>query len=145
MIERFAVLFLKKVYWWILKWLLLWFSAISSHNWSLMVDDTQFHRSKVSLIYKIVKKLYPPGYHYSGFMAIHTFRPIMNGSSTVAGTVHHVPKFKSCHKAVVMTMGRVHCFHHLQANDNWWKKIYTLRVCYSEFHAFHTRNVCTFV
>ena len=27
------------------------------------------------------------------------------------GTVHHVPKCMSCHKAIVVITGRAHCFH----------------------------------
>ena len=26
-------------------------------------------------------------------------------------TVHHVPKYMSCHKAIVVISGRAHCFH----------------------------------
>ena len=27
------------------------------------------------------------------------------------GIVHHVPKYMSCHKAIVVITGRAHCFH----------------------------------
>ena len=50
-------------------------------------------------IYVIMKTMCPPGYHHNGFMATHT-----------TSTVHHVPKCMSCHKAIVVIAGRVHCF-----------------------------------
>ena len=31
--------------------------------------------------------------------------------TSCASTVHHVPKCMSCHKAIVVIIGRAHCFH----------------------------------
>ena len=33
------------------------------------------------------------------------------GNSCTWATVHHVPKCMSCHKAIVVITGRVHCFY----------------------------------
>ena len=48
----------------------------------------------------IMKTMCPPGYHHNGFVATHALI-----------TVHHVPKYMSCHKAIVVITGRAHCFH----------------------------------
>ena len=36
----------------------------------------------------------PPGYHHNGFVATHALGHMMYT------TVHHVPKYMSCHKAI---------------------------------------------
>ena len=48
----------------------------------------------------------PPGYHHNGFVATHALGRMMYGSSC-----NHVPKWMSCHKAIVVITGRAHCFH----------------------------------
>ena len=53
-------------------------------------------------IITIMKTMCPFGYHHNGFAANHALGHMMDG---LYGTVHHVPKCISCHKA------RVHCFH----------------------------------
>ena len=40
----------------------------------------------------------PSGYHHNGFVATHAVG-------------HHVPKYMSCHKAIVVITGRAQCFH----------------------------------
>ena len=50
-----------------------------------------------------MKTMCPPGYHHNGFVATHWYQQ--------CGTVHHVPKCMSCHKAIVVKTGRAHCFH----------------------------------
>ena len=64
-----------------------------------MIHDTQSaqfsQKQDERNIYVIMKTMCPPGYHHKGFVA----------------TVHHVPKFMSCHKAIVVITGRAHCFH----------------------------------
>ena len=52
-----------------------------------------------------MKTMCPPGYHHNGFVATHALGHMMYP------TVHHVPKCMSCHKAIVVITGRVHCFH----------------------------------
>ena len=62
-------------------------------------------------MYVIMKTMYPPGYHHNGFVAtllvehslIHWYQQYV--------TVHHVPKYMSCHKAIVVITRRAHCFH----------------------------------
>ena len=44
-----------------------------------------------------MKTMCPPGYHHNGFVATHAVG-------------HHVPKYMSCHKAIVVITGRAHCF-----------------------------------
>ena len=43
-----------------------------------------------------MKAMCPPGYHHNGFVATHAWV---------------VPKCMSCHKAIVVIVGRTHCFH----------------------------------
>ena len=45
-----------------------------------------------------MKIMCPPGYHHNGFVATHALG-------------HMMPKCMSCHKAIVVITGRVHCFH----------------------------------
>ena len=59
-------------------------------------------------IYAIIKKMCPPGYHHNSFVATHALGNIMY---IMCPTVHHVPKCMSCHKAIVVIIGRAHCFH----------------------------------
>ena len=47
----------------------------------------------------------PPGYHHNGFVATNAL------GHRMYITVHHVPKYMSCHKAIVVITGRAHCFH----------------------------------
>ena len=58
-------------------------------------------------IYVIMKTMCPPGYHHNGFVATHALVHWYQQ----CGTVHHVPKCMSCHKAIVVITGRAHCFH----------------------------------
>ena len=62
-----------------------------------------------------MKTMCPPGYHHNGFVATHALEHMMYGCvhdvRFVRSTVHHVPKCMSCHKAIVVIIGRVHCFH----------------------------------
>ena len=86
-----------------------------------------------------MKTMCPPGYHHNGFVATHALGHMMYGSTLLVpmnqrmlnkqtkernisehslvhwyqqcGTVHHVPKCMSCHKAIVVITGRAHCFH----------------------------------
>ena len=54
-----------------------------------------------------MKTMYPaPGYHHNHFVATHALGHMMYGSH-----VHHVPKWMSCYKAIVVITGRAHCFH----------------------------------
>ena len=52
-----------------------------------------------------MKTMCPSGYHHNGFVATHTLGHMKYG------TVHHVPKCMSCHKAIVVITGRAYCFH----------------------------------
>ena len=45
-----------------------------------------------------MKTMCPPGYHHNGFVATHVPKTSL-------------PKCMSCHKAIVVITGRVHCFH----------------------------------
>ena len=47
----------------------------------------------------------PPGYHHNGFVATNAPGNIMYVQP------HHVPRCMSCHKGIVVTTGRAHCFH----------------------------------
>ena len=86
-----------------------------------------------------MKTMCPPGYHHNGFVATHALGHMMYGSTLLVpmnqrvltnitllallvehslvhwyqqcGTVHHVPKCMSCHKANMVITGRAHCFH----------------------------------
>ena len=67
----------------------------------------------------------PPGYHHNGFVATHALgnmmygytllvpmnQRVLNKQSKEHNTVHHVPKYMSWHKAIVVITGRAHCFH----------------------------------
>ena len=59
-----------------------------------------------SNIYAIMKTMCPPGYYNNNFVATHALRYMVNN----AATVHHVPKYMSCPRAIVVT-GRAHCLH----------------------------------
>ena len=65
--------------------------------------------------------MYPPGYRHNGFVATHALGHIMYGYHFInciscyqlyimLSTVHHVPKYISCYKAIVVITWRVHCF-----------------------------------
>ena len=45
-----------------------------------------------------MKTMFPPSYHHNGFVATYA-------------TVHHVPKYMSCHRAIVVITEKAHCFH----------------------------------
>ena len=102
-----------------------------------MIHDTQSaqisQKQDERNIYVIMKTMCPPGYHHNGFVATHALGHMMYGSTLLVpmnqrvlnkqskhslvhwyqqcGTVHHVPKCMSCHKAIVVITGRAHCFH----------------------------------
>ena len=96
-----------------------------------MIHDTQSaqisQKQDERNIYVIMKTMCPPGYHHNGFVATHalghmmyapyiTLLALLVEHSLVhwyqqCGTVHHVPKCMSCHKAIVVITGRAHCFH----------------------------------
>ena len=46
-----------------------------------------------------MKTMCPPGYHHNGFVATHALGHMMYGYTL------------SCHKAITVITGRVHCFH----------------------------------
>ena len=78
-----------------------------------MIHDTQSaqisQKQDGHNIYAISKTMCPPGYHHNGFIATHALGHMI--CAVMYGDVHHVPKCMSCHKAVLVIIGRVHCFH----------------------------------
>ena len=97
-----------------------------------MIHDTQSaqisQKQDERNIYVIMKTMCPPGYHHNGFVATHALGHMVYGSTLLVpmnqrvlitllallvehclvhwyqqcGTVHHVPKCMSCHKAIVV-------------------------------------------
>ena len=65
-------------------------SIISGHKWSTTHRVLKSHRSKMSVIYMLAWK---------------------QCAIPVITAIHHLPKCKSCHKAIVVITGRAHCFH----------------------------------
>ena len=57
-----------------------------------------------------MKRMCPPNYHHSGFVATYALGHIMFPSSQ---TLHHVPKCMSCHKAIVVITGRANCHDYM--------------------------------
>ena len=54
------------------------------YKWSYVIHNSaQSHRSKMSIIYVVMKTMHPPGYRHKGFAATHA-------------NVHHVPKCMGC-------------------------------------------------
>ena len=62
-------------------------------------------------IYIIMKTMCAPGYHHNGSMSTHEFVALGHMMYVRTWTIHHVPKFLRCHKAIVLITRRVHCFH----------------------------------
>ena len=89
---------------------------ISGHKWSTTHRVLKSHRSKMSVIYVIMKTMCPPSYHHNGFVATHA---------------HHVPKCMSCQKAIVVITGRAHCFH-----DNIYSTLYILYILFFSDYPF---------
>ena len=74
-----------------------------------------------------MKKMCPPSYHRNSFVATHAL-----------GTVHHVPKGMSCHKAFVVVTRKAHCFH-----DNIYIYIYVdiYIYIYIYIYTYHENNM----
>ena len=53
--------------------------VISGHKWSTTHRVLKSHRSKMSVIYVIMKTMCPPGYHHNGFVATHALGHMMYG------------------------------------------------------------------
>ena len=53
---------------------------------------------------KIMIIMCPPSYHCNGFVTTHALGHMMYGS--LSETLHHVPKFVSCHKSIVVINGK---------------------------------------
>ena len=106
-------------------------SPIYYYSQSAQISQKQDERN----IYEIMKTMLRPGYHHNGFVATHASvrfeHSVLHGSLMTTYitllallvehslvhwyqqcvTVHHVPKWMSCHKAIVVITGRAHCFH----------------------------------
>ena len=83
------------------------YKFLSGHKWSTTHRVLKCHRSKMSVIYVIMKTMCPPGYHHSGFVAtpalrLHRLHPFI---------WPRVTKCMSCHKAIVVITGKAYCFH----------------------------------
>ena len=58
-----------------------------------------------------MKTLYPPGYHHVGFVVIHALGHMMYGYTLLVPMNQRVHECMSCHKAILVIIGRAHCFH----------------------------------
>ena len=63
---------------------------ISSHKWSMTQRVLKSHRSKMSIIYVIMKTMCPPSYHHSGFVATYALGHMINNHTCVQ--VHELPQ-----------------------------------------------------
>ena len=45
------------------------------------------------------------------YIYIYIFVYVYEHHASCVSTVHHVPKFMSCHKTILVITGREHCFH----------------------------------
>ena len=52
---------------------------ISGHKWSPTQRVLKSHKSKMGVIYVIIKTMCPPGYQHNGFMATHALEHMMYG------------------------------------------------------------------
>ena len=71
-----------------------------------MIHDTQsaqiLQKQDEHNVYVIMKTICPPDYHHNGFVTTHALGHM---------TYVHTYKCMSCHKAIVLITGSVHCFH----------------------------------
>ena len=62
--------------------------------------------------YVIMKTMYPPGYCHNGFVTTDALGHMSPSAGVqVCELPFHVPKWLSCHQAIVIT-GSTNCFHH---------------------------------
>ena len=80
-----------------------------------MIHDTQSaqisQKQDEHNIYVIMKAMCPPSYHHNGFVATHPHGHMMYGYMLLIPMNQRVLNKQSCHKAIVVITGRVHCFH----------------------------------
>ena len=81
----------------------------SSQKWSTTHRVLKSHRSKMGIIYMQSRKQCTLPVITT--MALLQLMHLGTWCAVMYGDVHHVLKCMSCHKAIVVTIGREHCFH----------------------------------